>query len=137
MVNPPQKNGFENLVVAAFESRMGKEMESFITRYGGIPCVASSMKEIPLDENTRAFEFGDRLLAGQVDIVILLTGVGTKSLVAVWETRWDLVPMVEALGRTSLIARGQKSVQALKGLGLTPTLVAPRTEYMGGSGSRG
>jgi len=34
------------------------------------------MREIPLEENSAAFAFAEKLFAGGFDMVILLTGVG-------------------------------------------------------------
>jgi len=69
-----EAQGFRGLRVAAFESRMAEEMARLIARYGGEPLVAPSMREIPLENNTEALEFGEHLLAGRFDMVILLTG---------------------------------------------------------------
>ena len=42
--------------------------------------MAPSMREVPLAENPEAFSFFRRLRAGEFDLVILLTGVGTRAL---------------------------------------------------------
>ena len=123
--HPLSSTGFSGVTVAAFESRMGKEMSHLITRHGGKPLVAPSMQEIPLENNIQALEFGQQLLMGHIDLVILLTGVGTRRLVEVWKTKWKLELLTRALGQTSLVARGPKSVMALKELGLMPSLVVP------------
>ena len=117
------KPGFNGLTVAAFESRMATEMTRLIERHGGKPLVASSMQEIPLEENSRALAFGKQLLKGQFDLVILLTGVGTRSLVQVLQTKFSLDSIQEAFGQTVLVARGPKSVTALKHINLTPKIV--------------
>jgi uroporphyrinogen-III synthase len=79
-MNPDQtKTGFQGLRVGALESRMAQEMERLITRHGGIPVVAPSMKEIPLSDHPQALAFGETLLSGEVDIVVLLTGAGCRS----------------------------------------------------------
>jgi uroporphyrinogen-III synthase len=83
------------------------------------------MREIPLEDQEEAFAFGERLLAGDVDVMVLLTGVGTRLLVESLSTRWPQADVVAALGRTSLCCRGPKPVAALKLLGLKPRLVAP------------
>ena len=65
----------------AFESRRAVELEKLIRRNGGVPVVVPSMREVPLEENAAAFEFLDRLESGAVDVVIMLTGVGVRTLV--------------------------------------------------------
>jgi uroporphyrinogen decarboxylase len=100
---------------------MTAEMASLITRQGGEPLVAPALREVPRAPRAEVLAFGERLLAGEVDVVVLLTGVGTRQLVRALEERRDRV--VEALGRTVLVARGPKPVRALAELGLTPTHV--------------
>ena len=70
--------GFERLHVFSFESRRAEAMEKLIHKHGGIPRVIHSMKEIPLEENSEAFRFSEKLFAGEIDILILMTGVGTR-----------------------------------------------------------
>ena len=111
--------------MAAFESRMAEEMDRLIARYGGQPLVAPSMREIPLEDNHAVFQFGDQLLAGRFDMVILLTGVGTRTMVEALKTRQPLDTMKAALARVILVARGPKPIAALKELGLTPEIAVP------------
>jgi uroporphyrinogen-III synthase len=89
--------GLHGLTVAAFESRMADEMRRLIERYGGRPLVAPSMREIPLQDNREALEFGERLLIGDYDMVILLTGVGVRTLLDVLKTRQPLETLTNAL----------------------------------------
>jgi uroporphyrinogen-III synthase len=119
------KSNFQGLTVASFESRMAAEMTNLITRYGGRPSVVPALREIPLEHNAEALSFGEQLLAGQIDAVILLTGVGTTALVEVLRTRHPLETIQAALQGGTLIARGPKPVAALKALGLTPILTVP------------
>jgi uroporphyrinogen-III synthase len=117
--------GFHGFAVVAFESRMAKEMENLIRRYGGEPSVTPALREIPLEDNSAALRFGARLLTEQVDILILLTGVGTKALFEILQTRHALSDIIAALKHTVLVARGPKPAAALKSLGLSPTLTVP------------
>ena len=117
--------GFSGLTVAALENRMGPEMAGLIERYGGRPMVTAAMREVPLEDNREALQFGARLLAGQVDMLVLLTGVGLETLVQVLKTAHPLESITEALGRITLVARGPKPVAALKQLGLAPTFTVP------------
>src|SRR5689334_22859670 len=101
-------HGFAGLRVAAFESRMADEMSRLIERYGGQALVAPSMQEIPLQDNREVLEFGRRLFAGDVDMVILLTGVGTKAMIDILRTRDNLDRITSALSNATLVARGPK-----------------------------
>ena len=62
-------------------------MATLVTTYGGRPVSAPSMREVPLASNPDALAFVDALLHHQFDIVILLTGVGTRALLDVVETK--------------------------------------------------
>jgi len=117
--------GFNGLAVASFESRMAEEMTNLITRHGGQPMVAPALREIPLENNPEALRFGEHLLNGRIDMLVLLTGVGTRALVEVLETRASRDQITAALRRVSLVARGPKPVAALKDLGLSATLTVP------------
>ncbi len=106
------------MTVAAFESRMADHMAHLIARYGGQPLVAPSLQEIPLENNTEALDFGTQLMAGSVDMLILLTGVGTRTLVDIWNTRFPMDTIRRALSETTVVCRGPKPVAALKALGV-------------------
>jgi uroporphyrinogen decarboxylase len=117
--------GFDGLLVSAFESRLGSEMSRLIEAHGGRPMVAPSMREIPLQENREALDFGEKLLAGHWEILIFLTGVGLKTLVDAISTRHPRDRVVEALGRVTRVCRGPKPAAALKALGLSPGITVP------------
>ncbi len=115
---------FGGLRVVAFESRMAAETAKMIERLGGTPTVAPSMREVALEDNPAAFDFAARLLAGELDIVIFLTGVGTRALFQVMETRHSRAALVAALGRTTIVVRGPKPAKAVRDLGLEPSILA-------------
>ena len=117
-------SGFAGMTVAAFESRMADRMAALITRYGGHPMVAPSLQEIPLENNTKALDFGTQLMAGTVDMLILLTGVGTRTLMDIWTTRFPIATIRRALSETTVVCRGPKPLAALKELGV-PALTVP------------
>lgn len=117
--------GFAGLRVAAFESRHAEAMKQLILNNGGVPLVAPSMREIPLEQNTEALQFADELCAGRIDMLILLTGVGARFLTKVAETKYSREQWIEALSRVTLVARGPKPVAVLKEMGLSPALTAP------------
>jgi uroporphyrinogen-III synthase len=116
---------FDGLRVLALESRRSEEIAELIRKQGGEPFVAPSMREAPLAENASAFQFAERLFAGGFDMVILLTGVGTRQLNRLLATRYPEAAFADALRRVTLAARGPKPVAALRELGLTPALIAP------------
>jgi uroporphyrinogen-III synthase len=117
--------GFNGLTVAAFESRMAAEIARLIERHGGNPLITPALREIPLDDNSAALKFGDQLTTEQVDMLILLTGIGTTALFDLLKTRYPWSSIVAALKQTALVARGPKPVAALKAFALQPTLTVP------------
>lgn len=118
-------NGFKGKTIVAFESRLAEITENSIRRHGGEPVVAPSMREIPLAENSQAFGFAERLLRGEIDILILMTGVGLRTLMATLETKYDREDVIRAMGKTLILARGPKPVAALREIQLTPDLTVP------------
>lgn len=122
---PDATRGFAGMTVVAFESRMADQMAALIARHGGNPLVAPSLQEIPLENNTEALDFAKDLIAGNVDLLILLTGVGTRTLVDVWKPQFPLEVIRQALTNTTLVCRGPKPIAALKELGLKPHITVP------------
>lgn len=124
-IEPDATSGFAGMTVVAFESRMADQMATLIARQGGKPMVAPSLQEIPLENNTEALDFAKHLMAGAVDLLILLTGVGTRTLVDVWKTQFPLEAIQQVLTNTTLVCRGPKPIAALKELGLKPHITVP------------
>ena len=121
----PERDDAAALRVVGFESRRAEEMATLVRRHGGEPLIAPSMREVPLAEQAEARDFARALAAGAIDVVILLTGVGTRALVEAVAPILPRPAFAAALGRTRLVARGPKPVAALRELGLTPALVIP------------
>ena len=107
---------FGKLEVVAFESRRAQEMATLISTYGGIPIVAPSLREVPLEDNPVAFAFAKKLFAGELDAVIFTTGIGTQTLVAVLESRYPRARIAQALSKLVIVARGPKPVKVLREL---------------------
>ena len=117
--------GYAGLRVASFESRMATEMDAPDRTLWRPRTCGPALREIPLEDNSAALRFGARLLTERIDILILLTGVGTKVLFDILQTRHALGDLIAALKNTALVVRGPKPMAALKTLGLTPTLTVP------------
>ena len=117
--------GFDGLRVLALESRRAAELAKLISTYGGRPVVAPAMREVPLDSNSEALQFAARLLAGEFDMVIFLTGVGTRALLEVAETKYPREDFLSALRRVKVIPRGPKPIAVLRELNVTPALAVP------------
>ena len=124
---PEPPRDFHGLRVLAFESRMAADMARLIRRHAGEPLVVPALREIPipLQDNGAVFRFGVRLILHQVDILILMTGVGAKALFEVLQTRYPLAEVIEALKKTIVVTRGPKPLAVLKSLGLEANITVP------------
>jgi uroporphyrinogen decarboxylase len=118
-------SGFAGLRVAAFESRLATEMERLIAKYGGVAYVSPSMREVPLEDNSVAVDFAHRLITGEVGIVVFLTGVGFRMLLAAVERHIDRQRFLDSLSDIVTVARGPKPVAAMNEAGLKPSLRVP------------
>jgi uroporphyrinogen-III synthase len=116
---------FDGLRVLSLESRRNDEMAALIRKQAGVPFVAPSMREVPLDEHDEAFAFGARLLRGEFDCVILLTGVGTRLLWKTLLTRYPEAELKRALHAVTIVVRGPKPSGAARELGLVPGIQVP------------
>ena len=88
-----------------------------LERHGARVQQAPALRERPLDRSPAALDLASRLDADSVDAVILLTGVGTKALVAaVLNTH---PRFLERLSQTRIVARGPKPLAALHELGIS------------------
>src|SRR5579871_3333372 len=117
--------GFGGARILALESRRASEIASLIRKQNGEPFVAPSMREVELDRQDEAVEFGQRLLAGDFDGVILLTGVGTRLLWKALLGRYRDEEIKAAFARTTIIVRGPKPSAAIREHGLTPQVQVP------------
>jgi uroporphyrinogen-III synthase len=96
-----------------------------IANSGGEPVVAPSMREVPLESNTQALQFGSALVEGRLDVVIFMTGVGARVLARVVETVVPREKFIAALSSVAVVARGPKPVAVLREMGVPVTLVIP------------
>ncbi len=115
---------FDGLRVLSLESRRAIEVEKLIRTYDGHPFVVPFMREAKLESNHAALEFADRLLRGELDVVILMTGVGVRALLDIVETRYERPAVLDALARVKIITRGSKPEAALRELKLRSVATA-------------
>lgn len=116
---------FDGLRVLSLESRRAVEIERLIRNQGGVPFVAPSVREVPLEHNTAALAFAERLFLGDFDMVILLTGVGTRLLDQVIATRWPAGSLAAALKRVTVVVRGPKPAAVMREWGVPISIAVP------------
>jgi uroporphyrinogen-III synthase len=117
--------GLEGLRVLSLESRRATEMAKLIANHDGQAIVAPSMQEVPLESNSEALDFARSLADGGFDMVIFLTGVGTRALAKLAETVYPRDQFVTALRQTTVVARGPKPAAVLTELGVPVSVAAP------------
>jgi uroporphyrinogen-III synthase len=116
---------FHGMRVLALESRRAAEIAKLIRTYGGEPTVASAMREVPLESNHEALVFGQRLLHGDFDMVIFMTGVGVRRLMDIVSSRYDRSQVIASLRCVKIATRGPKSSAAVREMGLPVAVTAP------------
>jgi uroporphyrinogen-III synthase len=116
---------FDGLRVLSLESRRAAEITKLLQNQGGVPFVAPSVREVPLEQNAEAFGFAERLFHGEFDLVILLTGVGARLLAQVLETRWPAGALAQALRNVPVLVRGPKPAGVLREWGVPVAVTVP------------
>ncbi len=109
--------------VVTFEARMGNEARRLFERHAATVISAPAIQEVPLADQASALKFGEQLMGNQCDVLVLLTGVGTRMLIEVLCTRWDRSGVLSELKQVRLVCRGPKPVAALKEYGIKPDIV--------------
>ena len=116
---------FQGRRVLALESRRAAEVGTLIATYGGEALIAPALREVPLESNPDAIEFATALMRGDIDIVMFMTGVGTRTLVGAIETTFPRDAFVRALARSKVVARGPKPLAVLRELGVPIWISVP------------
>lgn len=100
-------------------------MARLIEKHHGVACVSPSMRETAVDDDRPAIEFAHRLVGGEIDLLLLLTGVGVKMFIEQTERHVGRQRLLDSLSDLPTLARGPKPVAVLRELGIKPTLRAP------------
>src|SRR5574337_844227 len=117
--------GLAGLTAVSFESRLAAPMADLISRHGGAPVSAPALREIPCTGHAEAIEFAKALLDGRIDMVVWLTGVGARAVLAAVEGAVSRAEFLAALNRIPSIVLGPKPQAVLRELGIPITLAVP------------
>ena len=120
---------FNGLRVAAFESRRNTELTRLIEKRGGVAFVSHSMQEVVEEDNRPSIDLANHIMTGEMDALVLMTGVGVHYLMRSVERHVDMERFLNCLADMATIARGPKAIAALKEYGITPTfsVASPNT----------
>ena len=119
------RDGFQGARVVLFEHRMAEAMAQSVRSHGGEPITAPTMQEIPLEHNPEVLAFGEKLLRGEIDLLICMTGVGTRWLLEALCSRHPRGHVMDAVQRVTVVARGPKPIRVLKEYDIPVTLTIP------------
>lgn len=117
--------GLTGKSVAILEARRSAELAKLLEHEGATVYVAPALREEADEVGGDVAAFIDELCAGRFDLLLLLTGVGTRTLVAAAERLGCRDEALAAMARLPLFCRGPKPVAALRGFELAPTYTTP------------
>lgn len=114
-----------DITVLSFESRMSDATAKLLQRQGVEPVSAPSLQEVPLENHGAVFQFAQKLLADEVDILICTTGVGIDMMIKTLKTRYDLTKVLQKLREITIVSRGPKPAKVLRKLDIPIEVKVP------------
>ncbi|MFQ5803116.1 MAG: uroporphyrinogen-III synthase [Candidatus Methylomirabilales bacterium] len=116
--------GLKGLTVAVTGSRRASELATLITNSGGIPYVAPTVGiEVQEDVDRQTEELVRRIVNGEFDYAVFMTGPGVYRLMSTAEKLGLERELIDILNRTYVIARSQKPQKVLEKSGVGVALV--------------
>lgn len=107
--------------IALAGQRKNEELSKLIENMGGIPLIRPAQGTVFLDESNIKADIKS-LVEGDFDWMIFTTGVGTDTLHNIAGKMGLDREFIETLGKAKIAARGYKTVNVLKKLGITPVV---------------
>ena len=110
--------------VALLEARMSNELARLVQKHGGNPLCVPAVREhheLGADEARALFA---SLSSRKFDVVVFMTGVAVSLLFEVAEQLGRRPDLVAGLKAATTVCRGPKPTAALRGFGVSPTLIA-------------
>jgi uroporphyrinogen-III synthase len=120
----------QNVTVAIVEHRFTKELSTLFERLGATVYACPLLLEKPVENRDELQHFVRQAIAGSLDMMIFLTGVGARFLVAEADSMGVKEDFLKALGDLTVVVRGPKPVSALRQFGVRIDVVPenPTTE---------
>lgn len=107
--------------VAVTGARAAEEFSRIVEKMGGTPAVFPAQGMVTADEAEMERQL-QALFAAPVHWFVLTTGIGTETLLAKAESLGLKERLLDLLAGTPIAARGYKTANALRKLGLTPAV---------------
>jgi uroporphyrinogen-III synthase len=116
--------------IGVTEWRMAKELAAMLEKHGATVTVCPLVEQQAVTSDDGVAGFIARVIAGELDVMIFLTGIGARSLAAAADAQGKKDELLSALARTQIVVRGPKPVAALRQLGVRIDVVPdePTTE---------
>ena len=111
--------------VGLLEGRMSSELASLVRRHGGDPVLGPALREETVDASAPVGGLIDALAAGEVQLMLFLTGVGANALFDAAAGLGRLEELVSLLQSTTNVTRGQKPWGPLKRRGVPISVTVP------------
>jgi|GEM_PF-35188 len=108
----------EGKTIAVTGPRKADEMARMISKFGGTAVIRPAQGTVFLDDSQFAEQL-QSLIENPVDWLVLTTGVGTEALLATAEKLGQLDRFIETLRGVRIAARGYKTANVLRKVGLT------------------
>jgi uroporphyrinogen-III synthase len=118
------------VTVAILEHRFTKEFSTLFERLGATVYACPLLMEKPVENREELQDFVRQVIAGSFDMMIFLTGVGARFLVAEADSMGVKENFLKALGNLVVVVRGPKPVNALRQLSVRIDVIPenPTTE---------
>ena len=118
MTDRPAAASLRGKVVAITEARRAAELATLVTKLGGVPYSAPAVREIPRRDQGPALEALARICRGEVSMIVFLTGVGARALLALAAEHGQREALLAALEKMQVVARGPKPAAVLRETGV-------------------
>jgi uroporphyrinogen-III synthase len=120
----------ENITVGITEHRFTKEFAALFEKLGAQVYTCPLLEERPVENRDELKDFVRLVVSGNLDLMIFLTGVGAKFLIAEAESNGLKEEFLRALGDLTVVVRGPKPVAALRQFGVRVDVIPenPTTE---------
>ena len=114
---------FAQSTVVSFESRRSDVVKAMIEKFGGVSLCAPTMREVRMESLTEELEaFYKALANNEIDLLVLLTGVGTRMLGELYDEHIGEHDFATMIDRCFVVARGPKPTATLRNWKLKPDI---------------
>src|SRR5688572_24410261 len=114
----------ENVTVALTEHRFAAELAKLFEKLGAHVRSCPLVEEAPVQNREEIRNFIRKINSGSLDMMVFLTGVGARFLIAEAEEMGVRNEFLEALEKLTVVVRGPKPLAALRRAGVTVNISA-------------